>query len=422
MINILSAHITHRWVDIKDLELYAAKEARSLLSTVKALDGVEECALLKTCNRVEVYVATKDAERTREGLLSLLSVPPGGANGNHVQFLSSIDSVRHLARVSAGIDSMIIGEDQILAQVKEAYELGLREGTVGRTLGEAFRKALSIGKKVRSETKVNRGSVSIGSAAVELADELLPNLQDRTILVIGAGEISQLVAKALARHRVNAIFVANRTYDDAVVLAEELGGQAVRFDKLHECMRKCDVVICGTAAPHVIIDKSDLVAAFGDKGPERPLLLIDISNPRNIGEDVLELPNVTLRDMDGLKDVAERNAERRRSEAGRAEELIEAELELMVSRMRERRGSEDAVRALHSYATELRRCEFEKAMNKLNGIGERERLVMQEMLASFEKKLLDTPTRALREASRNGDSELIAAVQKLFGLGGEEKG
>jgi glutamyl-tRNA reductase len=363
---------------------------------------------------VEIYAATRNPERTKDDLKRLISWP--GEEGNNVRFLSSADSVRHLARVAAGIDSMIIGEDQILSQVKEAHELGLKEKTIGPTLGEAFRKCLSIGKKVRSETGVDKGSVSIGSAAVELAEELLPDFQGRTILIVGAGEISKLVAKAIARHHVNAIFVANRTYDDAVSLANELGGQAVHFDKLHECLRKCDVLICGTAAPHIIIDKSDLQAAFGDSGPTRPLLLIDISNPRNIGEDVRELGNVTLRDLDGLRDVAERNAQRRRSEAKRAEELIDAELNLMTSRMRERRFSEDAIRALHSHIAELRKCELQKAMNRLNGVGERDRVVIEEMLASFTKKLLDTPTRALREASKTGDMQLIGAAERLFDL------
>jgi len=412
--------VTHKWVDIKKLELYAAKEARSLLSAVKNLEGVEECAVLKTCNRVEIYTATNDPERTKEFLRQMLSAP--GEDGNHVHFLSSIDSVRHLARVSAGIESMIIGEDQILAQVKEAYELGLGEGTIGRTLGEVFKKSLSIGKKVRSETGVNKGSVSIGSAAVELAEQLLKDLKDRTILIIGAGEISKLVAKALARHHVNAIFVANRTYDDALVLASELGAQAVHFDKLHECMRGCDAVICGTSAPHIIIDKSDIIAAFGESGPPKPLLLIDISNPRNIGQDVLELPNVSLRDMDGLKRVADKNAQRRMLEAKHVEEIIEGELNLMVSRMGELRFSEDTIRKLHSRVSELKESELERAMNRLNGVGERERLVIEQMLTAFAKKMLDTPTRTLRKASKDGDKELIVAAEKLFGLERRRKG
>ncbi|MBU1914264.1 MAG: glutamyl-tRNA reductase, partial [Candidatus Thermoplasmatota archaeon] len=229
MIEVVSAHITHKWVDIKKLELYAAKEAKSLLNAIKSLDSVQECALLKTCNRVEVYVATEDAQRAKASMENMIMSSVEGSDPNHIQFLFSVDSVRHLARVASGLESMIVGEEQILSQVKDAYSFGLEVGTIDKTLGEVFRKAISIGKKVRSETGVSRGSVSIGSAAVELANGLLESLQNRTILVVGAGEISQLVALSLARHNVKTIFVANRTYDDAVQLAARLGGEAVHF-------------------------------------------------------------------------------------------------------------------------------------------------------------------------------------------------
>ncbi len=416
MIGVISAHITHRWVDIKKLELYAAKEARSLLSSIKDLDSVCECALLKTCNRVEIYVATTNPERTKAALEAMILNFVEGSERNHVQFLSSTGSVRHLARVTSGLDSMIVGEDQILAQVKEAYEFGIKEGTIGKTLGEVFRKAISIGKKVRTETGVNKGGVSIGSAAVELANGLLSSLQNRTILVVGAGEVSRLVARSLASHNVKAIFVANRTYDAAEQLAAELGGEAVHFDRLPERLRMSDVVICGTSAPHVVIDKSDLVRAFGPAGPATPLLMIDISNPRNISEDVLELPNVQLHDMDGLKEVAERNEERRKNEIERAEKTIDSELELMKSRFEERRDSEETVRLLHTYVGRIRESEYAKAVNKLNGVDERQKKVMYDMLMSVTKKILAEPTESLKEASKNGEQELIDATEKLFKL------
>lgn len=419
MKEVVSAHITHKWVDIRKLELYSAKEAKSLLSAIKSLDSVRECALLKTCNRVEMYVATEDAQRAKASMENMVMSSVEGADPSHIQFLFSVDSVRHLARVASGLESMIVGEEQILSQVKDAYMFGLEAGTVDKTLGEVFRKAISIGKKVRSETGVSRGSVSIGSAAVELAHGMLESLQNRTILVIGAGEISQLVAMSLARHNVKAIFVANRTYDDAVQLAARLGGEAVHFDRLHECLRICDVVICGTAAPHVILSKEDLIRAFGPGGPTKPLLFIDISNPRNICEDVVELPNVRLHDMDGLKEVAERNAERRMKEVEKAEKIIERELRYIISRFEERRDSEDTIRLLHTRVAKIRDSELAKAVNKLNGIDEHQKQVMHDMLVSVTKKILAEPTSALREASKNGEKQLISAAERLFKLGGE---
>lgn len=419
MTEVVSAHITHKWVDIRELELYTAKEAGSLLTAIKSLDSIRECAILKTCNRIELYVATDDAQKAKENLENMMTAFVTSAHPAHIQFLCSTDSIRHLARVASGLESMIVGEEQILSQVKDAYRFGLEAGTIGKTLGEVFRKAISIGKNVRSETGVSRGSVSIGSAAVELADVLLGSLHDQTVLVIGAGEISQLVAIALARQRVKAIFVANRTYDDAVRLATRLGGEAVHFDKMPECLRISDVVICGTAAPHLVLNKKDLIHAFGPRGPPSPLLLIDISNPRNIGEDVLDLPNVRLQNMDGLKEVAERNAERRKREAERAEKIIERELRLIISRFEERRNSETAIRLLHTKVAEIRDSEYAKAMNKLNGIDEHQKIVMHDMLMAVTKKILSEPTRSLREASKNGETQLAAAAERLFGLRGE---
>lgn len=419
MIEIVSAHITHKWVDIRELELYSAREARSVVSAIAALDSVRECTLLKTCNRLEIYVATDDADKAKASIERMLMSSVEGADLNHIQFLRSVDSVRHLARVASGLESMIVGEEQILSQVKDAYEFGLEAGTIGKTLGEVFRKSISIGKKVRSETGVSKGSVSIGSAAVELANGLLASLQNRTVLVIGAGEISQLVAMSLARHDVKAMFVANRTYDDALKLAERLGGKAVHFDKLKECLLVSDVVICGTAAPHIILSKEDLVGAFGPEGPSKTLLIIDISNPRNISEDVAELPNVELRDMDGLKEVADRNAERRRREVAMAEKIIEKELKFIVSRFAERRDSEDAIRLLHTRVAEIRDVEFGKALNKLNGIDEQQKKVVRDMLISVTKKILAGPTAVLREASKNGDKEIISAAETLFKLQGD---
>jgi glutamyl-tRNA reductase len=411
---ILSAHVTHKWVDTKRLSLYTAREAGSLLSAASSLDSVKECALLKTCNRVEVYLTTDDPEGTKATLGALLVGSVKDATPDHVRFLSCMDSVKHLANVASGLDSMIVGESQVLTQVKDAYAFALKEGTIGKTLGEVFRKAISIGKKVRSETGINRGAVSIGSAAVGLAQRLLGSLEGRTILVIGAGKISQLVGKALARQGLKAIFVANRTYDSAVGLAGELGGEAVHFDRLPGCLWKSDVVICGTSAPHTILGKKDLVAAFGPGGPQRPLIIIDISNPRNVAEDIQELPNVKVHDMDGLRKITEKNTAYRKREVKRAERIIEKELHLMDHRLKEKGGSEEAIRRLHTRATEIREEEFAKAIKKLGPLSDGQKKVVHDLLLVVTKKVLEPPTHALKQASKSGDKELLEAAEKLF--------
>jgi glutamyl-tRNA reductase len=416
MDEILSAHVTHKWVDTRRLALYTAKESGSLLSAASSLESVKECALLKTCNRVEVYLTTDDPKRAKANLSALLVGSVREARPGHIKFLSSLSSVEHLAKVASGLDSMVIGENQILGQVKEAYEFALKEGTIGKTLGEVFRKAISIGKKVRSETRIDKGSVSIGSAAVGLAKRLLGSLEGRTILVIGAGKISQLVGKSLAKQGLKAIFVANRTYYSAVMLAGELGGEAVHFDRLPECLRRCDVVICGTSAPHAVLEKKDIIAAFGPAGPRKPLIVIDISNPRNVADDVQELSNVMVHDMDGLKSIARKNTASRQREVKRAEKIIERELHLMDHRLKEKSGSEESIRHLHSRAARIREEEFAKAMAKIGHLSDAQRKVVEDLLLVVTKKMLDPPTQALKRASRSGDKELLDAAERLFSM------
>ena len=416
MNDVLSVHVTHEWADMSRLELYSTKQADAFLETLRSSGSVRECALLKTCNRVEVYVVANDPERAREELKSLMLGSDEGKDIGDIRFLSSMDSVRHLARVASGLDSMIVGESQVLSQVKEAYEVGLKAGTIGQTLGEIFRKAISIGKKVRGDTGVGKGCVSIGTAAVDLANRRLTSLEGRTILIVGAGEVSRLVAKALTKEKANKVFIANRTYRAACELANELGSTAVHFDRLNECLFQSDVVICCTAAPHLIMDKEDMEKAFGSNGPSRPLLFIDISNPRNVNQDVRDLPNVSLCDLDGLRDIARTNAERRKEEAMRAETIIETEMKLIQSRYDERRMSHNVVRKLHATAAEIRGAEYAKAMQKLGGLSERDRNVIHKMTVSLTKKILADATESLKAASSAGDEELIRAAERLFKL------
>ncbi len=415
MLPVVSAHVTHRWVDIEQLELVTSKEAKSLLAVVRALPSVREAAILKTCNRVEVYAAVDNLAEGRRSLETLTAnFLPNELNGA-VQFLEGTDSIHHLFRVSGGLDSMIVGEDQILGQVKDALEFARAEGSLGPTLDHAFRKAIAVGKRVRTETAVNEGFVSIGSAAVDLAVRLLGDLTGRVVLVLGAGETATLVAKALARWKLRAIFVANRSHERAVELAKELNGIAITFEEMPKYVPASDVIISATGAPHVVLSKEELQRMLAKASRVEPLLIIDISNPRTIDERVVELPGVELRNIDGLRELARENLERRFAEVQAAERLVEDELTAFLGKTIER-PAEEVARRLYLKVRSLRDKEFEEFLRKVDGLAPDQRDAVRAMLESFANRLLAEPTQALKRAARERDEETLRTAAKLFGL------
>ncbi len=413
---ILSAHVTHKSADLSCLELIGKHDERTLIQRLGNIKGVKECAVLRTCNRIELYAFTEDSVATRQGMEELISkFIPFDPERNLVQFLTQTDSIRHLLRVASGLESMIVGEDQIQSQVKEAFEFAGAEGHIGPVLSLVFRKAISVGKKVRTETRVNKGSVSVGSAAVDLAERLLGDLEGRTILVIGAGEMATLIAKYLVGKRPNTIFVSNRTYDRAVELAWYLGGQAIRLDSLYDYLHRCDIVLVATSSPHVILDKMMVEKALARKGERGKLLIIDVSFPRNVAEEVKVLGGVELHDMDGLRGVAQENIMRRKKEIHEAERIISEELQLLDRKLEEM-GASEVIRAMRKKYDSMKERETRKAMNRLNGGSDATEEVVADFANALTSRFLADPTEMLKNASREKREEILKAAKELFRL------
>lgn len=413
--NILSAHITHKWVDIQKLELFSSKEAKSLLHTFYSLPSVKECIILKTCNRVEIYMATESLEKAKNEFNEITRGFVHSGLAENIKFLENINSLHHLMKVSSGLDSMIVGEDQILGQIKQAYEFAKNEKTIGKTLSTAFRKAINVGKKVREHTRINKGNVSVGSSSVELAEKLLGSLNGKTVLVIGAGEMATLVVKALAVKNLKTILVVSRTYEHAINLANELKGEAFGWDKLEECLKRADVIISAASAPHIIISKNNL------KDINRKLFIIDIANPRNVSEDVKELSNIELHNIDGLKSIADENLQKRRDEVEKVEKIINEELKLLIGKYEEG-NAEEIIREIYNKVNMIKEQEYKIALNKLNSIDEKQKEVIYDLVNSLSNKILATPTLSLKKASKMNDKELLKSAIKLFNLELEEKG
>jgi glutamyl-tRNA reductase len=413
-LNILvSAHLTHKSVDLERLECIGGQDPRFILRSVKAMRGVVECTVLKTCNRLEIYAVSFEPKATRDDLRVFIDGFVDTAAGDSlVQFLEQQESVNHLLRVSAGLESLIVGEDQIQSQVKAAYELAEEEDCAHLVLSIIFRKAINVGKRVRTETRLSKGAVSVGSAAVDLAEKVVGPLEGKNVLIIGAGEMATLIAKHLIGKKPRTMFVSNRTFDHAEELAFALGGIAVRFDGLIECLSCSDVVLCATSSPHIVLSKDAVQQALLARGA-RSMIIIDVSFPRNVAPDVGEIEQVELYDIDGLRGIAQANLLARKTEISNAERIISREMALLDQKLEEMRGSE-LIGALYKKYHQMKENEIRKAINRLNGGNDDPEEVMEEFANALTKKFLAEPTQMLKEASREGNKEVMELVRDLF--------
>lgn len=318
----------------------------------------DHCVLLQTCNRVEVYFDP-----------NFVNLENLKMDFKDFELIKGKDAIIHLLRLASGLESMIIGEDQILGQIKKSYYTAKKYGKTTKYLDTVFLKSIHTGQRARSETKINKGRVSIASAAIELLEKNV-ELKNKNILVIGAGEIGTLVGKVLIEKNIKAIFVANRTYERAERLAKKLGGMAVHFDKLKEALNFCDVIICATASPHKILDKDTLKDVKGEK------IIVDIANPRDVDDNVRELPNVKLYTIDDLRLVSKENLEKRKKEIPIVEKIIEEEFSILQRKL-EKLNFEHLIKDYRNYIENIRNRELKKALKMIRSGKDPEKIIVK---------------------------------------------
>jgi glutamyl-tRNA reductase len=411
MSEIASMLVTHRKASIDEIERAWHGDVQTLLKWVSSQERVEECAVLKTCNRVEIYVVSTRGEKVLFDLAKKARV-----SSRIIDFQDHDESLLHLMRLACGLESMIIGEDQILGQMKELVQIAAKAGTTGWMLDTAFKKAIAVGKRVRKETQINERSISVGSAAVDLAQEILGDLKGRSVLVIGAGETGELISRALLAKEIGTLAVTNRTYSSAQCLAECLGGVAVPFEEMKERLKTADVVISATSAPHYILLKEDIEKVMA--GREGKLLIIDIANPRDVDEAAAEVAGVQLHNIDSLKNISSENLKQRMAEVNRVEAIIAEEMQLLRAKYK-RKQAEDLLAVLYSKAEIIKDQEVKRAMNKLSArhtLGEIEQQVLQDMSHSIVNKIFSEPTKTLKRAAEAGNNDILNAVIQLFHL------
>lgn len=296
----------------------------AVLELMRGEGIADEAVILSTCNRVEIYAATSlDAAKAFGELKEFLVTVHDYRDPitDEIYALSEPQSIQHLFKVACGLDSMVLGETEILGQLKKAYDLALQHQFTGARLNKAFQRAFNVAKQVRTETSIQRGSISVGSVAVELAEKIFSSLNDRHVMVIGAGDTSEKTARALLSRGAKSIIVANRSYDNAVTLAKELGGRAVSFDDWANEFAQVDIVISSTAAPHHILNRAKLEPLMKLR-KNRPLLLVDIAVPRDIDPEVNLMPNIYLYNIDDLQAIADDYLKQRKEEVARCERII----------------------------------------------------------------------------------------------------
>ncbi|MBT4557344.1 MAG: glutamyl-tRNA reductase [Nitrospina sp.] len=418
--NLVLVGVNHKATPVEIREKLAFNQVKleASLEHLVSCPEITENIILSTCNRVEIYARVDNTDQGIQLLKDFICDYHGLSRGSLDQYFYSYQddqAIEHLFRVSASLDSMILGEAQILGQVKDAYSTARALSSTGLVLNQLFEKAFNVAKKVREETGISERGVSISSAAVELAKKIFEDLENHSVMLVGTGEMAELAAKHLISYGVKTVYVASRTYERAASLAETLNGCALDFDAFKEELYRADIVITSTSAPKFIIHKEMIEQAI-HKRKNKPIFLIDIAVPRDIAPEVNDLENVYLYDIDDLQNVVNANMEERQKEAENAMEIIKEE----VTKFNNWFSTLDAVPTIvemRNRAEEMRKVEVDKTLKNLAHISEEDQKAIHQLTQSLVNKILHKPTINLKKKTQSQDGHVyLKAIRHLFHL------
>ena len=403
-------------IEIREKLTFPAHTQPQALSALTHDTEIAEAVILSTCNRTEIY-AVSASESGTDAVIDFLCEFHDLDRDELTRYLYIVEDhavVKYLFRVVSSLDSMVVGEAQILHQVKEAYDLSCESGASLRLFHRMFRQSFELGKRVRTETAIGENAVSISYAAVELAKKVFDTLEGRTILVVGAGKMSELTAKHLVSQGVRSVLVANRTFERAVELADKFEGQAIPYEQLFERMREADIVISSTSAPGYVIDKAQIAGVM--KGRRSPPFLIDIALPRAVDPAVNDLANAFVYDIDDLNGVVQSNLGERMREARRAEVIIDEEIATFETWI-ESLSVVPTIAAIRASAEQVRAEEYAKAVKRLGSLSEKELATVEALSQAIVSKMLHGPTTRLRDAAADKDGyTYVESARVLYGL------
>ena len=408
--------VNHNSAPLEVRERLAVSEDRLPDAVRKLVEqpGVDEGMVLSTCNRVEVLTSTRQGADLRGFFRSYFGISTDTLH-SHLYEFEERDAVRHVFRVASSLDSMVVGEPQILGQVKEAYAVARGLGAIHSALDALLSRAFTVAKRVRSETAIGGASVSISSVAVQLAEKIFGSLQGKTIYLVGAGKMAELAARHLISHGATTILVCNRTHERAVQLAEAFGGQAIPFERLHETAERADIVLTSTGASEPLFHREHCETILARR-KNKPMFFIDIAVPRNVHPDVNRLDGMFVYDVDDLQSAAVNNTAERKREAQRAEQIVESEVDRFAARMKSLHVVPTIV-SLQEYCETIRQAEIDRIRGRLGHITPEQEAAIDAMTRGIVNKLLHTPITTLKSTASEPEAATIhEIIRRIFNL------
>ncbi len=409
--NIINARVTFRNSPIHILERFTMRDLESAYTQFKEHSGLDECVIIQTCNRIELFGKAKnyDINKIKKTWASLTGLEEEAFKEN-VEFVENGEALHHLLKLTSGLDSMVVGEEQILGQIKNSITSARNAKASGQHLNILFDKAIRIGTRIRNSTGINRGGISVGSMAVKLAEENIDELKLKKILLIGTGEVSTLVAKSLGRRGYNFV-VTSRTMNRSQAFCETMGGKPIKFEEVLTGFENYDVLFVATTAPYFLVTQERITKAM--QGKKNGMMILDLSNPRTVDEKVATIGGVKLMNLDQIAEMVEKNMKSRLNKVKSVENIISEEVSVLEASMK-RLDAEPLVKDVFKNIDSLREKELQKALQMLNEKDEKKIKIIEELTKAVVESIVSTPMNNIRKASEQGKPDIIEMASKLF--------
>ena len=409
--NIINARVTFRKSPIHVLERFSFSDVDEAYTSFKKYADLKECVILQTCNRIEIFAtgSEKDFAQIKKTWASVAGLEENAFKDN-CDVSVNTDVYDHLLKLTSGLDSMVIGEEQILGQIKNSITFARNAKTSGEQLNTLFDKAIRVGTRIRNSTGISKGSISIGSMAVKLAEENVDDMKLKQILLIGTGEAAALVAKSL-RKRGYIFSISSRTLERSTSFSKTVGGNPVDFNDILEGFGKYDIVFVATSAPYFLVTHERIKEALDQKN--KGMMILDLSNPRTVDEKVAELSGIKLMNIDQIAEMVDKNMRNRIGQKNSAEEIIKEELPVLEASMK-RLEAEPVVKDVFKNIDLLRIKELQKALSMLGELDDDKKKIIDDLSKAIVESIVTTPMNNLRKHTEQGNTELLSAVEKLF--------
>ncbi len=409
--NIINARVTFRKSPIHVLERFSFSDVDEAYSSFKKHAELKECVILQTCNRIEIFATGNetDFDQIKKTWASIAGLEENSFKDN-CEVSVNIDVYDHLLKLTSGLDSMVIGEEQILGQIKNSITFARNAKTSGEHLNTLFDKAIRVGTRVRNTTGISKGSVSVGSMAVKLAEENVDDMKLKQILLIGTGEAAALVAKSLKK-RGYEFSISSRTLERSTSFSKTVGGNPIDFNEILSDFGKYDIVFVATTAPYFLVTHERIKEALNQKN--HGIMILDLSNPRTVDEKVAELSGIKLMNIDQISEIVEKNMRSRIGQKNSAEEIIKEELPVLEASMK-RLEAEPVVKDVFKNIDSLRIKELQKALNMLGELDDDKKKIIDDLSKAIVESIVTTPMNNLRKHTEQGNTDLLGAVEKLF--------